>query len=243
MNALRVYQIAHKLFNETCNRYRIIQAFEMTEDEWRKYKKLHPNAKRENHLITHCKPRTHKNNKSENNKHINWGIPQGASIFQMEVSNALNTIRQIGKYDFLFQENVSKSFINELNKYTAIKNLITTFDKTKGNYKDLEILMNLEKSQREILNRAVECGTNQNMEKLAIDNHMPIGDIEIIQQSPNLSPKDCPNDKKIFDEIYPIVFETVSRFCKMFSKQYNFDTGNRLKFYVSDTIHRPYHNE
>ena len=194
MNALRVYQIAHKLFNETCNRYRIIQAFEMTEDEWRKYKKLHPNAKRENHLITHCKQRTHKNNKSENNKHINWGIPQGASIFQMEVSNALNTIRQIGKYDFLFQENVSKSFINEFNKYTAIKNLITTFDKTKGNYKDLEILMNLEKSQREILNRAVECGTNQNMEKLAIDT------------VPVLNENNCPADPYAYwmwDGIHP----------------------------------------
>ena len=41
MNNLRLRKIANKL----------IKSFEMTEEEWVKYKKRHPNAKRENHKI------------------------------------------------------------------------------------------------------------------------------------------------------------------------------------------------
>ena len=56
MNALRVVKIANKLFMETCAKYgKTIHSFEMTEKEWERYSRKHPNADRNNHTIVPSK--------------------------------------------------------------------------------------------------------------------------------------------------------------------------------------------
>ena len=60
-NAKRFFRIAENILDD------IIKSFEMTENEWKKYSELHPNAKRENHIIVQNKNVNEEKNHSQKN--------------------------------------------------------------------------------------------------------------------------------------------------------------------------------
>ena len=56
MNADKIAKISKKIATDYINAGSLVKSFEMTEEEWKKYSKLHPHAKKENHRVVPSSP-------------------------------------------------------------------------------------------------------------------------------------------------------------------------------------------
>ena len=234
MNTDRIAEISKKIASSYINDCNSIKSFEMTEDEWKKYSKLHPGAKKENHNIIPKKTRTIV-------KHNMFAPPVTFSLHKMEISKAINHIQQNSSYDFLFDTSAPRNILEQKAKFIEINKKITEFN----NHNDISNLNKLVddlEQTRGYINRYLEAHQNIILDKLSIDNHMQVGAVETLYFDPHTQ-QSSPNDINILIDVNPVVQEINERFCKMFSSKYIFNPKGKVQFYVSDTVDRSYYNE
>ena len=243
MNTLRIARITNKLISESyCKYSSMIKSFEMTEDEWKKYNKLHPNADKKNHTIIQKKRKTRNTPEYQTSivKNRNWDT-RWRKTFEMPLEEEIQKVIekicnseighfQIDKYAFTGIEMA-------LEEYDNIMNEFVNFNVNSQELARLDELLQLEQIVSNYISQYAETKANIYMDLFSIPDSMQGSSVKIISIDPTHFCS-SPNTNDIINDIAPIVQKVYNSFCRMFSSKYKSSNFGTIDVFASDIVDR-----